>query len=164
MKGNFSFFVYILNRPKPLSMYYFGSTYNSNKDKLMNQTSGGAFVVNEACFHLLNPHIPFGGVGNSGMGSYHGQFGFDNCSHLKPVFNKLTLNAFPFSTRFPPYTDFKKKILLFLYGYMAIDQKKIIKGVSYLSVLAAGLILYKKGKIDGQIDYLREFMNKMTKL
>jgi acyl-CoA reductase-like NAD-dependent aldehyde dehydrogenase len=60
--------------------------------------------VNEACFHLVNSDLPFGGVGNSGMGAYHGQYGFDNCSHLKPVFDKAGLNVWPFSARFPPYT------------------------------------------------------------
>ena len=48
--------------------------------------------MNEAVFHTVNNGLPFGGVGQSGYGAYHGIFGFNNFSHLKPVFNKLPLN------------------------------------------------------------------------
>lgn len=95
---------FINERPKPLALYYFGND-DKNRNILEKSTSSGAFAVNEALFHIANTHLPFGGVGNSGMGSYHGQWGFDGCSHLKPVFSKATINSFPFSTRFPPYTN-----------------------------------------------------------
>jgi len=52
----------------------------------------------------LNEDFPFGGVGNSGMGVLHGKYGFESVSHLKPVFDKMALNCFPFDARYPPYT------------------------------------------------------------
>lgn len=105
---------FINERPKPLALYYFGSD-SKNRYILENQTSSGAFAVNEACFHVANSYLPFGGVGNSGYGSYHGKWGFDSCSHLKPVFSKLGINTYPFSTRYPPYTDSKKSVISFLF-------------------------------------------------
>ena len=88
-------------RPKPLAIYYYGS---KNSKKLQYETSSGAFSRNESLFHILNNSFPFGGVGQSGYGAYHGIHGFNNCSHLKSVFNKMTLNSFPYSERYPPYT------------------------------------------------------------
>jgi len=109
---------FINERPKPLALYYFGKPFfNGNKDKVMKETSSGAFVVNEACFHLINSDLPFGGVGNSGIGAYHGKRGFENVSHLKPVFDKQTINVWPFSSRFPPYTNAKINVLKFLFNH-----------------------------------------------
>lgn len=59
--------------------------------------------------------MPFGGVGNSGYGAYHGKAGFLGCSHAKPVLNKSTLNIYPLSARYGPYTEHKQKILNLLY-------------------------------------------------
>lgn len=87
---------YINERPKPLALYYFGSN-NKNFKRLENETSSGALAKNDAVFHLLNPNFPFGGVGNSGYGAYHGVAGFRACSHAKSVFDKCTLNVFPFN-------------------------------------------------------------------
>jgi aldehyde dehydrogenase (NAD+) len=138
---------FINDRPKPLALYYFGSN-KANQNRIENETSSGAFSVNDAIFHLLNPHLPFGGVGNSGMGAYHGEFGFNSCSHLKPIFIKATLNLFPLSARYPPYTDFKQSVMNFLLSYTSIEQSKALKAISYTAVLATSIILYKKGKLD----------------
>jgi len=87
-----------------LALYYFGES-KDNRKILESQTSSGAFVQNECIFHILNHQLPFGGVGNSGYGSLNGKIGFRNCSHMKPVLLKGTLNAWPTSCRFPPYTE-----------------------------------------------------------
>lgn len=57
--------------------------------------------------HIANDKLPFGGVGNSGIGNYHGKFGFMAFSHQKPVFEKP--NKGEFDLKYPPYTDSKKK-------------------------------------------------------
>lgn len=59
--------------------------------------------------------MPFGGVGGSGYGHYHGRYGFDSCSHLKPVMNKMVLNIWLLSCRYPPYTESKFKTLMILF-------------------------------------------------
>lgn len=63
---------------------------------------------------ILDPNLPFGGVGNSGYGAYHGIHGFKNCSHAKPIFEKSTLNCYPFNVRYPPFTKSKINILKLL--------------------------------------------------
>ena len=65
---------FINNRPKPLATYYYGSNsrWNVNLNKVEKQTSSGAFVVNDSCTQIFNNDLPFGGVGMSGYGRYHG--------------------------------------------------------------------------------------------
>jgi len=63
---------------------------------------------------MLNAELPFGGVGPSGMGRYHGKWGFDTFSHLKPVVKRSFM--FDVDLRYPPYTDFKQKLLKKLLG------------------------------------------------
>ena len=60
-------------------------------------------MVNDSLFWVVSD-MPFGGVGHSGYGKYHGKWGFYSCSHLKTVVNKLPLNIWPLSSRFPPFT------------------------------------------------------------
>lgn len=81
---------FINDRDKPLAIYYFGSNSNSNKNliKVQNSTSSGSFVVNEVITQMLNPYLPFGGVGASGYGRLHGKQGFDECSNLKSILRK----------------------------------------------------------------------------
>jgi len=77
---------------------------SANKQRVLNETSSGALSFNESLFHTLNENLPFGGVGYSGMGKLHGEKGFETVSHMKPVFDKATLNGFPFNVRYPPFT------------------------------------------------------------
>ncbi|OQY12315.1 MAG: aldehyde dehydrogenase [Desulfobacteraceae bacterium 4572_19] len=95
-------------RPKPLALYVFTSS-NKNRDKIFHEVSFGGGAVNDAVMHLTNPKLPFGGVGNSGMGSYHGKAGFDTFSHFKSILEKSTLIEPPI--KYPPYVDWKLKVL-----------------------------------------------------
>lgn len=61
---------------KPLTIYYFGSVFSGNRTRLENETSSGSLVTNETLFQMVNPNLPFGGVGQSGYGRYHGIEGF----------------------------------------------------------------------------------------
>ncbi|HEY1920146.1 MAG TPA: aldehyde dehydrogenase family protein [Streptosporangiaceae bacterium] len=95
-------------RPKPLALYLFTGSRAVREQVLSSTTSGGA-VVNHLTMHCLVPQLPFGGVGNSGMGAYHGEWGFQTFSHRKAV---LTKPARPDpSLMYPPYTEAKKKIM-----------------------------------------------------
>ncbi|MEA9357528.1 aldehyde dehydrogenase family protein [Bacteriovorax sp. PP10] len=92
---------YIRAHPKPLALYVFSKNKKMIKNVLKSTTSGGA-AINHVVLHLANPNLPFGGVGHSGMGSYHGEFGFKTFSHERAVLNqgRFTLT----SLYFPPYT------------------------------------------------------------
>ncbi|SDI96808.1 aldehyde dehydrogenase (NAD+) [Salimicrobium halophilum] len=76
-------------KPKPLALYYFGE---SQKDqKLVTTTlSFGGGCINDTLYHIINPHLPFGGVGSSGMGSYHGKYSFSTFTHEKSITKQTT--------------------------------------------------------------------------
>jgi len=74
---------------KPLSCYIFTSN-NKLKNKLLNELSFGGGAINDAVMHITNSNLPFGGVGESGIGSYHGEYGFKTFSHYKSILEKLT--------------------------------------------------------------------------
>ena len=78
-------------------------------EKIVDRTSSGGVTLNHVLLHLAVPDLPFGGVGPSGMGAYHGKAGFDIFSHAKPVLDKPT-RPDP-SLMYPPYTSFKAKLL-----------------------------------------------------
>ena len=99
---------FIRERDKPLALYGFSASARSLQ-QLTEQTHAGNQCNNDTLMFMLNPELPFGGVGPSGMGRYHGKFGFDTFSHLKAVMQR------PFwldpNFRYPPYTSFKRKLL-----------------------------------------------------
>lgn len=70
--------------------------------------------------HVLNHELPFGGVGNSGMSTLHGKWGFFACSHMKPVLHKDTYNGWPMHIRYPPYTDSKVSLTKRLMGFGSV--------------------------------------------
>lgn len=94
----------IKEREKPLACYIF-SQRKENADYIINSLSYGGGCVNDTIMQLANSHIPFGGVGNSGMGSYHGKHGFDLLSHKKGVVKNKKIFDLPF--RYAPF-DLKK--------------------------------------------------------
>lgn len=95
----------IINKgEKPLALYIFSKT-NAVIDTIIDKTSAGGVLVNDTILHAGVTNVPFGGVGNSGMGNYHGQFGFETFSHLKPIWKrKQNLEAL-IAGRYAPYTD-----------------------------------------------------------
>lgn len=98
----------VKSRPKPLSLYAF-TNKEKNKKLLLEKLSFGGGVFNETLVHLANHHLPFGGVGGSGVGNYHGKFGFDNFSHFKSIIDKPTW--FEPSLKYPPFSKWKFNIL-----------------------------------------------------
>ena len=94
---------FVNGREKPLAFYYFGKRQDA-WDLLARTTSGGA-CINDTIMHITNSRIPFGGVGNSGMGSYHGERSFLAFTHERSVFDTPTWIDLPF--RYMPYRLFK---------------------------------------------------------
>ncbi|MEZ4751156.1 MAG: aldehyde dehydrogenase [Bdellovibrionota bacterium] len=86
--------------PKPLSLYFF-SKDTAKQEAVLKRVSFGGGCINDTLMHLANPHLPFGGVGNSGMGRYHGKYSFEAFSHYKSVLNKSFLVDIPL--RYQPY-------------------------------------------------------------
>jgi aldehyde dehydrogenase (NAD+) len=98
----------VKDRPKPLSLYVF-SSHKKNANKIFHEISFGGGAVNDAVVQLANSNLPFGGVGNSGMGNYHGKSGFDTFSHFKSIYNHSNLIEPPI--KYPPYSDWKRRLL-----------------------------------------------------
>jgi aldehyde dehydrogenase (NAD+) len=90
----------INQRPKPLALYYF-TTRRENERKIIRNISYGGGCINDTVMHLASSHLPFGGVGESGMGRYHGKASFDTFSHKKSVLKKANWLDVPL--RYPPY-------------------------------------------------------------
>jgi coniferyl-aldehyde dehydrogenase len=76
---------FIRSKPHPLAMYWFGSKEDRLRS-LLEQTQAGGVCINDTLLHYNNHFLPFGGIGQSGMGSYHGKYGFDTFTHYKPIF------------------------------------------------------------------------------
>lgn len=94
---------YINEREKPLALYYFGD--ENSGWKIIGRTSSGGACINDTIMHIANAALPFGGVGNSGMGSYHGVLSFEAFTHRRAVVASPTLFDLPF--RYMPYRFFK---------------------------------------------------------
>lgn len=96
------------SRAHPLALYLY--TKNSSFEKeIVKSTTAGNMCVNDGIMFMANPNLPFGGVGNSGMGSYHGKAGFETFSHYKSVMRRGTL--IDPKLRYPPYTSSKLNIM-----------------------------------------------------
>ncbi|MHB1059501.1 MAG: coniferyl aldehyde dehydrogenase [Rhodanobacter sp.] len=103
---------YICARPHPLALYLFESDQEL-VDRVLARTHAGGVSVNDTLYHIAQHGLPFGGVGASGMGGYHGEAGFRTFSHLKPVFRQARLNGAGLLN--PPYgARFRRMLALLL--------------------------------------------------
>jgi len=98
------------SKPKPLTVYLFPRN-RGVRERVIRELPSGGLCVNDTVSHLANSDLPFGGVGESGFGVYHGRAGFDAFSHAKSVFIRSTVIRDGF--RFPPYRDSLNKIRFF---------------------------------------------------
>ena len=99
---------FINRRPKPLALYVFSRSKEFQQEIISNTSSGG-ICINDTIVHMAAPNLPFGGVGNSGFGKYHGKAGFDAFSNQKSVLRQTLLFDIP--RRFPPTDEKDLKIL-----------------------------------------------------
>src|SRR5690606_9438708 len=102
---------YVNARPRPLALYYFDNDRDRAEEVLTHTVSGGA-VVNDTLLQFAAETLPFGGVGPSGIGAYHGPEGFDTFSHKKAVVRQAKLNATGLLS--PPYGERIDKMLKLL--------------------------------------------------
>jgi coniferyl-aldehyde dehydrogenase len=91
---------YINKRDRPLALYWFGSD-NAARDDVLSRTISGGVTINDCLFHFTQINQPMGGVGASGIGAYHGEWGFRSLSKLKPVFYRSPFNRL--ADLYPPY-------------------------------------------------------------
>ena len=99
---------FIRSRPKPLALYLF-SQETRTQELFLRRASFGGGCINDTIIHLAASRMPFGGVGSSGMGRYHGKASFDTFSHQKSIVKKGTWLDLP--VRYPPYTPAKDRLL-----------------------------------------------------
>jgi len=118
-------------RPKPLALYVFSNSKDT-QHKVLHHTSSGGAAINDAILQVICPELPFGGVGPSGMGSYNGDQSFHTFTHRKSVLDRATWPD-P-SIRYPPYTESKMKWVKFLSGDIRVPKYLI------LAILSAPII------------------------
>lgn len=99
---------YITSNPKPLALYLFTNNKKLQK-RVLREVSFGGGCINDTIMHIASHNMPFGGVGNSGMGSYHGKYSFDTFSHYKSILKKSNLLDMPM--RYHPYKESNYKLI-----------------------------------------------------
>ncbi|MET3528205.1 coniferyl aldehyde dehydrogenase [Phenylobacterium koreense] len=100
---------YINGHDRPLGLYYFGSD-KAEQEKVLASTTSGGVTVNDVIFHVAQENLPFGGVGPSGMGAYHGQDGFREFSHAKSIYTQIKADK-PLQQMRPPFGPGIRKYL-----------------------------------------------------
>lgn len=100
---------FINEREKPLALYCYTHS-QLNTERIRKETSSGGLVFNDSVIHFANHHLPFGGVNHSGLGSYHGEYGFRAFSHEKAVLKQSFMGKL-LRIMYPPYTEFKMSAL-----------------------------------------------------
>jgi len=103
---------YVNSRPRPLGFYVFGLNDRALAS-LKRRTHAGGMSINDWGWHAFNHDLPFGGVGNSGMGSYHGVEGFRELSHAKAVYRRHRF--FPVGLFYPPYGGIVPRLAMRMY-------------------------------------------------
>ena len=101
---------YINARPRPLGVYYFG-TDAAEQEAVESRTTSGGMCINDVLMHVMQEDLPFGGVGPSGMGSYHGIEGFRRFSHAKSIYSQTRVNVAKLSGMLPPYGSATEKTI-----------------------------------------------------
>ena len=146
-------FIRNLKTGKPLALYAFG-TDNRFIEEMRDRTTSGGMCVNDTMMHLANEQLPFGGVGNSGMGRYHGPHSFETFTHKKAVLHKSPLldQSVLFrgllGARFPPYDSKMKQQIVEIFGNYKVAEAmnasiRFLKKYGFM-ILIVG-IMYKMG-------------------
>jgi coniferyl-aldehyde dehydrogenase len=110
MKSHEDTLAYIQERHRPLALYWFG-TDATRRDEMLTQVHAGGVTINDTLLHIVQDNLPFGGVGDSGIGNYHGKAGFERLSHMKAVYTQAKYTATDLLGA--PFTPFAKRILRF---------------------------------------------------
>ena len=105
---------YVNRHPRPLALYWFGQN-REHRDRVLQETISGGVTTNDACWHASQEYLPFGGVGASGMGAYHGERGFLAFTKEKPVLHQARVNGIALFR--PPYGHRFDTVLALLKRY-----------------------------------------------
>lgn len=130
---------FVNDRPKPLACYVFTGS-SSSADRVLKETSSGGVVINDAVIHNAVVELPFGGVGASGMGAYHGRTGFETFSHRKAVFSNPTWIDTG-KLRYPPYSKAQLSRLEFLFSALPPLPSFTLKDVALIGLSVAVAVL-----------------------
>jgi hypothetical protein len=128
---------------KPLVMYLFSSN-SSWINKLINAIPSGDVVTNDTLLHAGSPYLPFGGVGHSGMGGYHGKHSMDAFTYKRTVLRRDGTKILDIPIRYPPYSDFSFRLIrkaLTLPTMPAISPKGFYYALFFGLVSVAGIVL-----------------------
>ena len=93
---------YVNSGDRPLGLYYFGEDHNEQR-RVLDRTISGGVTLNDVIFHITSEDLPFGGIGASGMGCYHGHDGFKTFSHAKAIYSQPRINFAKLAGLIPPY-------------------------------------------------------------
>ena len=126
---------YVNDRPHPLALYLFSNS-GAQQQHVLQSTLGGGVSVNETLMHIAQHGLPFGGVGPSGMGHYHGKFGFDTLSKLKRGFRQSGSNGLGLFS--PPYG------VLFLAGGLGSCSGHLVRSCKHASNLTPWIRLLRE--------------------
>jgi len=139
---------FIVAREKPLTLYMFSSD-RAAQQRMKEATSSGSMVVNDAVVHLSVETLPFGGVGASGMGAYHGRYTFTTFSHMKSIlvrdFSKL--GEYLGETRYPPYEQWKWRRMAFLLKNRKLPSLSWLSSIAWF-LLGAGAAAALRAVLD----------------
>jgi len=105
---------YVNRQPRPLALYWFGRN-RAHRERVLQETISGGVTINDACWHVCQEYLPFGGVGASGMGAYHGEHGFRTFTQEKPVLHQARVNGIALFR--PPYGRRFEAVLSLLKRY-----------------------------------------------
>lgn len=134
---------FINKREKPLALYIF-SNDKTVVNSILKNTSAGGVTINDTIMHLATHGLPFGGVGSSGMGSYHGKQSYDTFVHKKSVLHKDlgALGETLASARYPPYTIGKMNYLRMLLRPGPIGGMRCLSNLFFFAMGIASAYLY----------------------
>ena len=136
---------YINARPKPLALYLF-STDPAVKGRVMRETSSGGLVVNDVMVQSASLDLPFGGVGASGMGRYHGRYGFEQLSHIRAVMERSEWADA--AVRYPPSSLTNLALYRSAMGVYRVTQDHVVSAVKLAVPVVSACAAYQWGWLD----------------
>lgn len=110
VKSHADALAYVQDRTRPLALYWFGTDV-AHREEMLTQVHAGGVTINDTLLHIVQDNLPFGGVGDSGIGNYHGKAGFERLSHMKAVYTQTKYTATDLLGA--PFTPFAKRMLRF---------------------------------------------------
>ncbi len=132
---------------RPLALYVFSKNQNMI-DKITTTVTSGGVVVNDCLYHFGNHFVPFGGVGPSGMGGYHGKFSFEAFSHRRTIMRRDDHMIFDVPLRYPPYSAQALKVFSFaalsLPNLPSITPRTIVFGLFSVAAAVVAVVLSLK--------------------